>query len=117
MGSRWQGGDPRVGYDESWYYATAKGLVQHPQLTESIDADVCIVGAGYTGLSAAIELAEQGFKVVVLESHRVGAGASGRNGGVLGMGQRKDQDELEAMLGLDVAKQMWQVACDANELV
>lgn len=117
MGSRWQGGDPRVGYDESWYYATAKGLMQHPQLTESIDADVCIVGAGYTGLSAAIELAEQGFKVVVLESHRVGAGASGRNGGVLGMGQRKDQDELEAMLGLDVAKQMWQVACDANELV
>ena len=117
MGVRRQGGDPSIGYDDSWYYATAKGLARHPQLTESIDADVCIVGAGYTGLSAAIELAEQGYKVVVLESHRVGAGASGRNGGVLGMGQRKDQDELEAMLGFETARRMWQVACDANALV
>ena len=117
MFGRRQGGVASSGYDESWYYATAKELVQQPPLTESLDADVCVVGAGYTGLSAAIELAEQGLKVVVLESHRVGAGASGRNGGVLGMGQRKDQDDLESMLGMPAAQQMWQIACDANQLV
>ena len=92
MSQRRPGGDSSIGYDESWYYASAKGLTDYPDLEESIDADVCIVGAGYTGLSAAIELAERGYRVVVREAHRVGSGASGRNGGVLGMGQRKDQD-------------------------
>ena len=111
------GGDSSIGYDESWYFSTAKGLENHPQLDQSISTDVCVIGAGYTGLSAAIELAERGFKVVVLESHKVGAGASGRNGGVLGMGQRKDQDELEDLLGIDTARKMWQIASDANSLV
>jgi gamma-glutamylputrescine oxidase len=117
MLGRRQGGDPHSGYDESWYYATAKGLVKHAALQATIDVDVCVVGGGYTGLSAALELAERGFNVALLESHRIGAGASGRNGGVLGMGQRKDQDELELMLGVDTAKQMWRIACDANQLV
>ena len=117
MFGRRQGGVASSGYDESWYYATARGMVRHPSLTESLDVDVCVVGAGYTGLSAAIELAERGFTVALLEGHRVGAGASGRNGGVLGMGQRKDQDDLESMLGMPAAQQMWQIACDANQLV
>jgi gamma-glutamylputrescine oxidase len=117
MWGRREGGDASIGYDESWYYATARGLIQHPPLDGTIEADVCVVGAGYTGLSAAIELAERGFSVALLESHRVGSGASGRNGGVLGMGQRKDQNDLESMLGMDAARQMWQIACDANQLV
>ena len=111
------GGDPHSGYDESWYYATVKGLVAYPALQERTDVDVCVVGGGYTGLSTALELAERGYKVALLEGHRVGAGASGRNGGVLGMGQRKSQDELEVVLGIDAARQMWQIACDANQLV
>ncbi len=116
MGKR-AGGDPTVGYDESWYFATARELTHRPPLSESLDVDVCIIGAGYTGLSAAIELAGSGYKVVVLEAYRVGSGASGRNGGVLGMGQRKDQEELESWLGKDVAKLMWQIGRDANQLV
>ena len=56
-------------------------------------------GAGYTGLSAALHLAERGFDVVLLEAHRVGFGASGRNGGQLGSGQRMDQDGLEKLVG------------------
>jgi gamma-glutamylputrescine oxidase len=92
-------------------------LAAYPSLTERIRADVCVVGAGYTGLSAALELAVRGYRVVVLEAHRVGAGASGRNGGVLGMGQRRDQHELEAWLGRDRARQFWQIALDANALV
>jgi len=108
---------PSRGFEASWYYATARGLVDHPPLTERVQADVCIIGAGYTGLSAAIELARSGYRVVVLEAYRVGAGASGRNGGVLGMGQRKDQDELEAWLGPEKARQLWRIALDANALV
>ena len=111
------GGDSTIGYNESWYYATAKGIGDYPALNDKITADVCIVGAGYTGLSAAIHLAKRGYNVVVLEAHRVGSGASGRNGGVLGMGQRKDQEELESWVGRDDARHMWQIACDANQLV
>ncbi|MFT6490704.1 MAG: gamma-glutamylputrescine oxidase [Parvibaculaceae bacterium] len=82
----------------------------HPQLTTETKCDVCIVGAGYTGLSAALHLAKKGYRVVVLESQRVGWGASGRNGGQLGSTHRKTQHELEHMLGKETAKGMWELA-------
>ncbi len=109
--------DAAAGFEDSWYYASARGLTERPHLSERLRADVCVVGGGYTGLSAAMELAARGYQVVVLEGHRVGAGASGRNGGVLGMGQRKDQDELEQWLGAETARRLWEVALDANALV
>lgn len=112
-----EGGDPSIGYDESWYYATANRIKNYPSLKGKLVADVCIIGAGYTGLSAAIHLAKKDFKVAVLEAHHIGSGASGRNGGVLGMGQRKSQEELEEWLGMDDARLMWQIASDANQLV
>jgi gamma-glutamylputrescine oxidase len=105
------------GFEQSWYFATARGLVEHPTLSERIRADVCVIGGGYTGLSAALELAGRGYSVVLLEGHRIGSGASGRNGGVLGIGQRKDQDELERWLGLDIARALWKLGLEANELV
>ncbi len=111
------GGDPAVGFQDSWYYHTVREPLDYPVLSEHVQADVCVVGAGYTGISAALELQERGYRVVVLEAHKVGSGASGRNGGVLGMGQRKDQDELEAWLGEEAAALMWQIACEANDLV
>lgn len=117
MSNKRPGGESSIGFDESWYYATAKGLHDYAGLESDVRADVCIVGAGYTGISAAIELAERGYSVVVLENYRVGSGASGRNGGVLGMGQRKGQDELQQWLGKDTAKVLWNIACDANQLV
>ena len=55
------GGNPSIGYDESWYYATARGLKHHEKLREKITVDVCVIGAGYTGLSAAIHLAQRGY--------------------------------------------------------
>jgi gamma-glutamylputrescine oxidase len=106
-----------VGFEDSWYYATARGLTDHPRLDEHVSADVCVVGGGYTGLSAALELAGRGYSVVLLEAYRVGSGASGRNGGVLGMGQRKEQDELERWLGADTARVLWEMALEANALV
>lgn len=106
-----------LGFEDSWYYATARGLVERPRLSERLSADVCVIGGGYTGLSAALELAARGYQVVLLEGYRIGCGASGRNGGVLGMGQRKEQDELEQWLGAETARRLWQVAVDANALV
>ena len=68
-------------YPDSWYAATTAPLAAFTPLDADIRADVCIIGAGYTGLSAALALAERGYDVVILEAQRVGFGASGRNGG------------------------------------
>lgn len=111
------GGDSSIGFEESWYYSNGSFSPTRPTLESSVDVDVCVIGAGYTGLSAALELSRSGLSVAVLESSQVGSGASGRNGGVLGVGQRKDQHDLERWLGMDNAKHMWQIACDANQLV
>ncbi|MDX5383359.1 MAG: FAD-binding oxidoreductase [Rhodobacterales bacterium] len=104
-------------YPPSWYAATAHEAPRHAPLKGTARADVCVVGAGYTGLSAALHLAERGFDVVLLEAHRVGFGASGRNGGQLGSGQRQDQESLEAMLGRDEARKLWDLGEEAKALV
>jgi gamma-glutamylputrescine oxidase len=101
----------------SWYAASANRELTFPALTQSIEADVCIVGGGYTGLSSAIHLREKGYSVVLLEAERVGWGASGRNGGHCSVGQRNDQDELEARVGKDHAHQLWQLGLEAVDTV
>ena len=90
-------------YPKSWYAATAKPLIPCPALMGSERADVCVIGAGFTGISTALHLAELGYSVTILEAQRIGFGASGRNGGQLGMGQRMDQDDLIDLLGDDAA--------------
>ncbi len=109
--------DARGQYPNSWYAATATPLDRFPPLKGAVKANVCVIGGGYTGLSAALHLAEAGRDVVLLEAQRVGFGASGRNGGQLGTGQRADQDELEARLGEDHAKKLWDLGLDATNLV
>ncbi|MEM6376323.1 MAG: FAD-binding oxidoreductase, partial [Pseudomonadota bacterium] len=81
-------------YPESWYAASAEAPGPYPSVEGEVHANVAIVGAGFTGLSAALHLAERGMKVALIEAHRVGFGASGRNGGQLGTGQRVDQMTL-----------------------
>jgi gamma-glutamylputrescine oxidase len=108
--------DRRGEYPQSWYAATANSLPPFDTLRGEVRADVCVVGAGYTGLSAALHLAERGFDVVLLEAHRVGFGASGRNGGQLGSGQRMDQDGLEKLVGRDDAAKLWDLAEGAKAL-
>jgi len=100
----------------SWYAATAHAMPDHPPLHGETRADVCIVGAGYSGLSAALHLRERGYDVVVLEAHRVGWGASGRNGGQLGPGQRLGQAELEGSLGPQTARSLWNLAEESKAL-
>lgn len=105
------------GYPASWYAATALAGPALPALRETLRADVVIIGAGFTGLSAALHLAQRGVKVVVLEAQRVGWGASGRNGGQIHSGQRRDQLYLEAALGLDDARKLWDLAQEAKTLL
>lgn len=97
-------------YPDSYYAASVTAPAPRPSLQDSLRADVCIIGAGFTGLCAALSLAQCGRKVVVLDAHRVGWGASGRNGGQLGSGQRVEQPDLEDLLGLDQARALWGLA-------
>ncbi len=104
-------------YPASWYAATRAAFAEQPALAGAVRADVCVVGAGYTGLSAALHLAQRGYHVVVLEAQRVGFGASGRNGGQVGSGQRQDQVWLERQAGRDAAHALWNLAEAAKGLV
>ena len=79
----------------SYYAATRNEVIDFPTLEEAVDCDVCIIGAGYTGLSSALFLAEAGYKVTVLEAAKVGYGASGRNGGQLVNSYSRDVDVIE----------------------
>ena len=97
-------------YPDSYYAATAVGMQEYPALDEDLRADVCVIGGGFTGLSAALNLAEQGLDVVLLEAERVGFGASGRNGGLIGSGQRKDVLEMEEQFGFEKSKLFWDFA-------
>ncbi len=109
--------DQKGKYPESWYAATAKPLAPFAPLKGDVKADVCVIGGGFTGLSTALHLAEAGRKVILLEAHRVGFGASGRNGGQLGSGQRMEQDGLESLVGEADAAKLWTLAEDAKNLV
>ncbi|MFQ8430666.1 NAD(P)/FAD-dependent oxidoreductase [Amaricoccus sp. W119] len=104
-------------YPASWYAETAIGIRERPALRGAEVADVCVIGGGYTGLSAALHLAERGYRVVLLEAQRLGWGASGRNGGQVGSGQRRDQDWLEANVGRDKARLLWDLAEEAKATV
>lgn len=109
--------DRKGQYPASYYAATATPLDPFAVLQGAVTADICVVGGGYMGLSAALHLAEAGHDVVLVEAHRVGFGASGRNGGQVGSGQRRDQDDLERMVGREDARRLWDLAEDAKALV
>ena len=97
-------------YPNSWYRASNRATTSAKQQFQGdVLADVCVIGAGYTGLSAALHLAKAGKRVVILEAARVGWGASGRNGGHVGTGQRADQFALEKWYGKETAKELWRL--------
>ncbi|MCO6048421.1 FAD-binding oxidoreductase [Mesorhizobium sp. RP14(2022)] len=98
----------------SWYEATAGERPAYPALDGETRADVAIIGGGFTGLSAAAHLAQRGVDVVLIEGARFGDGASGRNGGQMGTGQRLWPEELEAELGLTRAKALFDLAEEAK---
>jgi gamma-glutamylputrescine oxidase len=95
----------------SWYAETAAiRLPALPAPEGEVRTGVCIVGAGFTGLGAALALARAGVPCMVLEAARVGSGASGRNGGQAHPGHRQDQAWLEARVGAEEALRLWTLA-------
>lgn len=102
---------------QGYYAASARPAPGRPRLNGARKADVCVIGGGYTGLSAALHLAQAGTKVVLLEAETIGFAASGRNGGQIHTGHRKDQAELETWLGKEHARALWDLAEDAKATV
>jgi gamma-glutamylputrescine oxidase len=109
--------DKAGAYPASYYAATANATEPFAKLEGDQTCDIVVIGGGFTGLSSALHLAERGFDVVLLEAHRVGWGASGRNGGQVGSGQRREQDDLEKMVGRDDAKKLWDIAEQSKDIV
>ena len=101
----------------SWYTATSELLPDFEPLTREISVDVAIIGGGYAGLTAGLFLARAGADTALLEAQKVGFGASGRNGGQLGAGQRMDQRDLIKLVGENLGDKLWHLADDAIDTV
>ena len=109
--------DTKGVYPDSWYAATCETLAPCQALRGDERTDVCVIGAGFTGLSTALHLAKAGHSVIVLDAQRIGFGASGCNGGQLGSGHRLDQRDLQQMLGDEYAKLLWELAEESKATV
>lgn len=101
----------------SYYAASARPAPQRSALTGSAECDVCVVGGGIAGCSAALHLAERGYSVVLLEQHRIGWGASGRSGAQAIHGVASGQGKLERLIGRDPARAVWDVTIEGLALM
>jgi gamma-glutamylputrescine oxidase len=106
-----------VEHIRSYYAASANPSPARPALQGDVTADVCVIGAGISGCSTALHLAERGYKVAVLEGRRVAWGASGRSGGQAIFGYAAGQDKLIAQVGKDAARQMFDMSVEALDLL
>lgn len=104
-------------YPQSYYAASANPVPARPHLQERLETDVCIIGAGYTGLSSALFLLEHGFSVTVLEAARVGFGASGRNGGQIVNSYSRDIDVIEKTVGPQEAQLLGTMAFEGGRII
>jgi gamma-glutamylputrescine oxidase len=101
----------------SYYAASAHPAPARPSLEGDVHADVCVVGGGIAGCSAALDLAARGYKVVLLEARRIAWGASGRSGGQAICGFGASQQVIVAQAGLEAARRMWEVSVEALDLL
>lgn len=102
---------------DSYYRASLNTPPLRPSLQESLQADVCVIGGGYSGLSTALELAERGLDVVLLEARSVGWGASGRNGGQVCSGFSAYTGKLERAVGREDARRLFDMAEEAKSII
>ncbi|MDL0440329.1 NAD(P)/FAD-dependent oxidoreductase [Stutzerimonas frequens] len=108
---------PNTPYPASYYAATVNMTKERPTLQEAKQTDVCVIGAGYTGLSTALFLLEKGFSVTVLEAAKVGFGASGRNGGQIVNSYSRDLDSIERSVDSSAAKLIGQMAFEGGRII
>ena len=101
----------------SYYAASSHPQADHPPLQGEQQADVCVVGGGFSGLNTAIELAERGLSVVLLEARKIGWGASGRNGGQLIRGVGHGLEQFANVIGNDGVRQLKLMGLEAVEIV
>ena len=106
-----------VEHVDSYYASSANMSVSRPGLQAQIVTDVCVIGAGFSGLSSALHLAEKGYRVVVLEASRVGWGASGRNGGQIVNGFSRDLITIERRYGLSAAQAIGEMSLEGGEII
>ena len=104
-------------YPLSYYFSSLKYNQTYPELTEAINADICIIGGGFTGIASAVELAERGYSVVVLEAHKIGWGASGRNGGQIIRGIGHDLEDFRKAIGQEGIDSISAMGIEANKVV
>ena len=109
--------DEAGAYPSSFYADNITPILKCDAAQGDLNCDVCVIGGGFTGLSTALHLAQRGYNVQLLEAQRIGFGASGRNGGQVGQGQRLDQDELEKMFGENRARDLWNIGMQSVECV
>ena len=105
------------GYINSYYAASANATPERARLEQNISADICVIGAGFSGLSSALHLVEKGYQVVLLESSRVGWGASGRNGGQIVNGFSRDLIEVERRYGADAARAIGEMSLEGGDII
>jgi gamma-glutamylputrescine oxidase len=105
------------GHAASWYAASAKDKRIRSSLEGERTADICIIGAGFSGISAALELAERGYSVIVLEAERIGFGASGRNGGQIVNGYSRDLETISRRYGSDKAVELGRMSLEGGAII
>lgn len=101
----------------SYYAASANRAPEHPPLRGEVTTDVCVIGGGIAGCSTALELAERGYRVVLLEGQRIGWGASGRSGGQVITGFASGQSKLVQQVGAENARRMWNISLEGLQLI
>lgn len=105
-----------TGHIDSWYAASTPPQPPRPALQGDVDTDICVIGGGIAGCSTALHLAERGYRVVLLEAHRVGWGASGRSGAQAIPGIACGQHKLQALVGDVDARRIWDVSVEGLRL-
>lgn len=106
-----------VPHATSYYAASTNNKIEGSQLADNITSDVCVIGAGYTGLSTALHLLELGLSVTVLEAARIGWGASGRNGGQIVNSFSRDIDAIEKVVGKERGKVFGEMAFEGSRII
>ncbi|WP_085906050.1 NAD(P)/FAD-dependent oxidoreductase [Kiloniella majae] len=103
-------------YTNSYYTASMNQSHDRPEITGEHNCDVCVIGGGMTGTSAALHLAERGYKVILLEASKISWGASGRSGGQMIIGYNQSYQDIKKMVGKDDASKLWKMGEEAMSL-